>query len=240
MSLSTINFRDGMKTTTKNITTNRVISQNMDTTDIIGASPKLHGSKVVNKPEFSNQNWDIERSCPRSLHIGLNKPENNLGNRDIEQSVPKCAKFNTKRIGGDPMNPKYKLQSYEERPITPPRFMRDTLHHDDIDGSKPKKATFSNIQTREVNKIDDIEGTKAKFRHQERVNSNNYSSFDYSDITKDKFMTKRQTNPLQPSYVGQDENGKQIEYGVVEGSKPQPQAREIKDPWRAGNASLST
>jgi hypothetical protein len=36
----------------------------------IGAQPKLHGSKQVNKQEFTNQNWDIDRSGPRALHIG--------------------------------------------------------------------------------------------------------------------------------------------------------------------------
>jgi len=36
-----------------------------------GASPKLHGSRQVNKPEFSNTNWDIARSSPAALHIGL-------------------------------------------------------------------------------------------------------------------------------------------------------------------------
>jgi len=45
---------------------------------ISGASPKLHGSKQVNKPEFSNTNWDIARSSPAALHIGLQKPEFNL------------------------------------------------------------------------------------------------------------------------------------------------------------------
>ena len=31
----------------------------------IGASPKLHGSKTINnRPDFANQNWDIDRSYP--------------------------------------------------------------------------------------------------------------------------------------------------------------------------------
>jgi hypothetical protein len=35
---------------------------------------------VVNKPEFSNQNYDIIGSAPRQLHFGLTKPEFNLTN----------------------------------------------------------------------------------------------------------------------------------------------------------------
>ena len=37
----------------------------------LGAQPKLFGSKVTNKPELSNQNWDIDRSGPRALHLGI-------------------------------------------------------------------------------------------------------------------------------------------------------------------------
>jgi len=51
--------------------------------NFLGASPKLHGSKKVNKPEFANQNWDIERSSPSTRHIGLNKPEYNLLTGDV-------------------------------------------------------------------------------------------------------------------------------------------------------------
>ena len=36
---------------------------------MVGAQPKKHGSKQVNKPDFSG-NWDIDRSGPRALHIG--------------------------------------------------------------------------------------------------------------------------------------------------------------------------
>ena len=59
-----------------------------------------------------NQNWDIDRSFPRALHISklhlnhfdskilllfffteLNKPEYNLSNGDIEKSKPNFTKF---------------------------------------------------------------------------------------------------------------------------------------------------
>ena len=38
----------------------------------------------------------------------------------------------------------------------------------DIEGAKPKKDKFSNLATKETNKIHDIEGTKAELRHQPR------------------------------------------------------------------------
>jgi hypothetical protein len=58
--------------------------------DFLGAYPKLHGSKEVNKPEFSNTNWDIARSSPAALHMGLNKPQANLNTRDIDGASPRC------------------------------------------------------------------------------------------------------------------------------------------------------
>ena len=67
-------------------------------------------------------------------------------------------------MGGDPLNPKYKLQTVEQRPITPPRFIRDSMVVD-IEGARPKKDKYVNVPTKETNKISDIEGTKANFRH---------------------------------------------------------------------------
>ena len=56
----------------------------------------------------------------------------------------------------------------EQRPFTPPRFMRDQMEIDDIDGARPKKVKQTDIKTRESLKISDIEGTKALIRHAPR------------------------------------------------------------------------
>ena len=106
---------------------------------------------------YSNQNWDIDRSGPRALHIGLNKPEYNLSNGDIEGSQPNCVKFRSSRGMNDPLNPKYNLPQVEMRPITPPKFIRDNISHDDIDGSRPKKTTY--YETRDIMKTQDIDGS---------------------------------------------------------------------------------
>lgn len=74
--------------------------------------------------------------------LGLYKPEYNLTNLDIEYSVPKCVKFNSSRGYNDPLNPKYQLPQVEMRPITPPKFIKDSISHDDIDGSRPKKQAY--------------------------------------------------------------------------------------------------
>ena len=169
MSLSTVNVqKDNMKTTTRKFQSGRLESNNLNTSDIQGASPKLHGSRVVNKPEFSNTNWDIARSQPAALHIGLNKPEYNLLSNDVEGAQPQCVKFTTNRCGHNPLNPTYKMAQVEKREITPPRFVRDHMEIDDIEGARPKKSKLVDIKTREVNKIDDIEGAKAEARHKAR------------------------------------------------------------------------
>ena len=143
MSLSVINQkRDGERTNKNKFYSHRHHNQALETKDISGAQPKLWGSKETTKPEFQNTNWDIDRSGPRALHIGLNKPEYNLTNNDIEGSQPKCVKFNSTRQGHDPLNPKYQLAQVEMRPNTPPKFLRDNIGHDDIEGSKPKKQTY--------------------------------------------------------------------------------------------------
>ena len=78
---------------------------------------------------------------------------------------PNCVKFTTTRIGGDPLNPTYKVAQVEQRPFTPPRYVRDHMEIDDIDGARPKKVKQNDIKTREIMKLDDIEGTKATVRH---------------------------------------------------------------------------
>mmetsp|Transcript_9374 Transcript_9374/g.14267 ORF Transcript_9374/g.14267 Transcript_9374/m.14267 type:complete len:92 (+) Transcript_9374:31-306(+) len=68
MSLSTINQqKDSMKTNTKKFSTMRTFSNNMGTSDISGAVPKLHGSRPVQatKEQYNLANHDIERSAPR-------------------------------------------------------------------------------------------------------------------------------------------------------------------------------
>lgn len=77
-------------------------------------------------------------------------------------------KFTTGRVGHNPLNPTYKVPEVAKRPVTPPRFMRDQMEIDDIEGARPKKVKYDNIKTRETNKIEDIEGTKAQPRHAPR------------------------------------------------------------------------
>ena len=190
MSLSTINKdKDLVRVKTAQATLGmRSTSQNLDTQDIqgnmklclwwcwlvfnLGCKPKQWVKDEVNRPEFQNQNWDIDGTYPRALHISklnkvynfafleLNKPEYNLTNEDIPKSRPNFTKFSTTRPASNPLNPVYKLPTVEYREPTPPKFLRDQITNADIDGAHPKKPKY--YETRDILSVDDIDGTKAK------------------------------------------------------------------------------
>ena len=228
MSLSTINAnQDFLNKNVKKFQSNRNWNDNLKVSDIEGAQTKVPGYQYANKPNYSNQNWDIDRSGPRTLHIGLNKPEYGLKNDDIDKTKPQFQKFKTNRVV-DPLNPNYSLPKTEIVPVEPPKFIRDSIMNEDIDGAKPKKAKY--FKTRDTMKIDDIEGTRKK---PARNRNGSYSNFDYSDVTKDYFVSKRLTNPLEPGYFHRVEDDKVVQIGEIEGSK----AKNIKD---RKNGPLST
>lgn len=61
----------------------------------------------------------------------MERPEYNLETRDIEGTRPNVAKdaIRTKRVT-NPLDPKYKLAEVEQRPATPPKFLRDAISID--------------------------------------------------------------------------------------------------------------
>lgn len=166
-------------------------------------------------------NHDIERSAPRQLHIGLNKPENSMKTDDIEFAKPQCVKFKSTRLGQNPLNPSYNLQSVTYLEPEPTKFIRDQQHIDDIEGTRAVKRKQLNVSTRDVMKISDIEGTNARVRHPSRPNGDNqYNYLEYRDVTHDQFRSTRSTNPLMPSYTVRDDGGNLTEINKVAGSEP--------------------
>ena len=148
--------------------------------------------------------------------IGLNKPEFSYTNQDIEHSQPDCVKFKTIR-SSNPLNPSYNLAQVELRPITPPKYIRDNINNDDIEGSKPKKA--KHFETRHnILEVGDIEGSKPRNRTYHRTSQ--FDAINYRDVTHADFKTKRSTSPLNPSYVVRNDQGNIEEIGAIEGNKP--------------------
>ena len=80
----------------------------------------------------------------------LNKPAYNMATTDIGAN-PQCVKFKSTRQANDPLNPTYNISTVEVRNPTPPRFTRDQMGIDDIDGTRSKRTWKGGDQPREVN-----------------------------------------------------------------------------------------
>ena len=97
------------------------------------------------------------------LHIGLNKPEYNLTNADIEGTKTQVNKFITTREPSNPLNPVYKLPKFVYVPSEPPKFVRDAMTIDDIDGARPvAKKKFA---PRDTINCFDIKGAVARTQY---------------------------------------------------------------------------
>jgi hypothetical protein len=167
------------------------------------------------------------------INIGLNKPENNLYNGDIEHALPDCVKFKTKRTH-DPQNPTYQLPKVEIRPVTPPRFIRDNLTNQDIDGSMPRQPVY--YETREnILRIDDIAGSQPRDRTFKR--SAQFDAINYRDVTHSDFRSKRSTNPLDPEYIVKNNDGSTEVIGRIVNSSGVRFAERKRGPV---NSSLDT
>ncbi len=97
-----------------------------------------------------------------------------------------------------------------------PKFIRDSIKIDDIDGAHPKRY-FKWKTGRPLPIGGEIEGSKPR---KPKVRSANYSSYDYSDVTNFKFCSKRCLDPLDPVYELRYGNGENYLHGKIEGSKP--------------------
>ena len=123
---------------------------------------------------------DIPGSYPKQLHMSiyiyiyiytlcleLDKPIYGLTNKDIQGSEPDAVKFKTGRLGHNPIVPDYKLSQVEERPATPPKYIRDNMGVSDIPGARPAKPR--EFLQRDIMKISDIHGAQPKkFKVDER------------------------------------------------------------------------
>ncbi len=145
----------------------------------------------------------------------MNRPEFNLKNSDIDGSKPQCVKFKTTRQEFNPLEPKYKLPKYQEIEPEIPKFIRDNIKIDDIDGAHPKR--YFRWKSDRAFILDEIDGSKPR---KPKFRKANYSNYDYSDVTNFKFMTKRCLDPLDPVYELRYGKGENYIHGKIEGSKP--------------------
>lgn len=111
---------------------------NLKTEDIDGAQAsttfesKLQKRQHQNRPTFHDTR-DIHGTQPDVLipwHV--NRINHNLKIDDIDGASPlKNRLCMTRQV--NPLNPVYKLPSFKVRPITPPKFIRDSIRVDDIE-----------------------------------------------------------------------------------------------------------
>ena len=214
MYLSTLNNNDFPIRKFKQLHTNRNWSINLYNMDIEGSSPRKFGA-FNQKIDYTNKNDDIEKSCPKRLHIKLNKPEYNLSNSDIEYSKPNCVTCKIQRHL-NPLEPKYILPTSPDYPPYEPKFIRDSISVDDIEGAKPRKIVSQNV-LRESLKNDDV---KDSWPRKPYIRKTKYEFMDYRDVTNAEFQTRRSTNPLEPNYKMNFLDGSKIKFGPIEGNKP--------------------
>jgi hypothetical protein len=144
---------------------------------------------------------------------------------DIEGSRPKVVRQlpHSQRML-NPVDPKYKMPSAP--PIVPlaPRFIRNSLYNDDVEGAKPMSYR-TDKPPRDLLRTDDIDGCKPAPQARELSGASN--SLNVRDINTDGLHpTTRHVNPLTPVYV-YDGMEKDVEdFGRV---KPQPAAHQGQD-----------
>jgi len=155
---------------------------------------------VIKNESYSLKNDDIEQSGPKRLHQPLNKPYYYMRDDDIPYAKPSSNNsLKTKREPSNPLNPVYKLASFEPLEPVVPKFIRDSINVNDIEGTKPKNAQPKHQVFRESNFVKDIDGARPK---KDYVRKDVLSPLDVKDINEFRmFKTTRVTNPLEPNYV---------------------------------------
>lgn len=126
--------------------------------DIEGASHQNSAHRrFYNKPTWSPA--DISGGTSKPLTHARNCPDNTLRVDDIDgtRRTIKDRMMRTNRHV-DPLNPQYPLPSFTPAEEYEPKFIKDSISVDDIEGARPKvKREFV---TRNNMDCSDIEGTK--------------------------------------------------------------------------------
>jgi hypothetical protein len=132
----------------------------MDVSDIDGARGKeLY--RYTKKPEKTQA--DVAGSTSKVLCHGRNCRDNSLYIDDIE-GTRHSVKDRMLRSGRhvNPLMPEYQLPKYGQAEYPEPKFLRDTMKHDDIEGSMVRSKAQS--ATRDTFSCADIVGAQADWK----------------------------------------------------------------------------
>ena len=239
MYLSSLNSNDFPIRKFRQMPSKREWSLNLYNLDIQGSSPRKFGL-LTKKIDFTNNNKDVEKSSPSQLFKKV-IPNYSLSCKDIQGATPHHLKSHIVRCT-NPLNPKYNLPKTEttkqEENIDnnkKPKFIKDNLKIDDIEGARPKK--IGNFFLRNNMNKDDIKGS---FPRQRYVRKEFFNSIDYSDIQKIKHKRKKDLNPLNPVYNwNYSINNVNYNVGPIEKNQPKPFSDiKYKFPYNLSNEDI--
>ncbi|XP_024536500.1 uncharacterized protein LOC9630602 isoform X1 [Selaginella moellendorffii] len=187
------------------------------------------------------KNWPELKNRPRKPL--RNRPNDCLYIDDIEgcRPDPKNMKLGNKARGTSPLVPEYKLPSFVEPSPYEPKFLKDSMNVNDIDGSRPSSRissrvtfflcqcrVFLMVQERDHMTVTDIEGSTAGWKPTHRRNFGKY--------TRDLCLQVHDISPPKCRYV---RDPCSEVYEPVEGAHPQPRSRP-RSPWSPVDSSLRT
>lgn len=239
MYLSSLNSNDFPIRKFRQMPSKREWSLNLYNLDIQGSSPRKFGL-LTKKIDFTNNNKDIEKSSPSQLFKKV-IPNYSLSCKDIQGATPHHLKSHIVRCT-NPLNPKYNLpktettkQEENNDKNKKPKFIKDNLKIDDIEGARPKK--IGNFFLRNNMNKDDIKGS---FPRQRYVRKEFFNSIDYSDIQKIKHKRKKDLNPLNPVYNwNYSINNVNYNVGPIEKNQPKPFSDiKYKFPYNLSNEDI--
>ena len=239
MYLSSLNSNDFPIRKFRQMPSKREWSLNLYNLDIQGSSPRKFGL-LTKKIDFTNNNKDIEKSSPSQLFKKV-IPNYSLSCKDIQGATPHHLKSHIVRCT-NPLNPKYNLPKTEttkqEENIDnnkKPKYIKDNLKIDDIEGARPKK--IGNFFLRNNMNKDDIKGS---FPRQRYVRKEFFNSIDYIDIQKIKHKRKKDLNPLNPVYNwNYSINNVNYNVGPIEKNQPKPFSDiKYKFPYNLSNEDI--
>ena len=120
-------------------------------------------TKLFNKPDYSLSTSDIFGASTKPGRK-TNESSKILEIDDIEGSRARVSdKFLHTNRHINPLNPGYSLPSYTMAQPLVPKFNKDPLEIDDIDGTRTQKKNFTKAEKNPID-VSDIEGAQANWR----------------------------------------------------------------------------
>jgi hypothetical protein len=204
------------------------IKNTNDISDIEGARCEPKANKYSNKPAFLQS--DVPGSTSKALTHSRNVRDLQLYIDDIDgtrHSIKDRMMRTTRHV--NPLLPEYPLPSFIPVEPVEPKFMRDSMNIDDIDGTRSKPPKLYTM--RDTISCNDIVGAQANFRARHEKARLEAPPHDpmwlVENNTKKKYTdrTNRVTNLMNPEY---HINGMHY-HDDPRYSKPKSLPKEIKD-----------